>query len=100
MDRDGGIQGYTGGSYYVLRPVDEGRGTYFIGVSVADPRGSIPAWLINWMGESWAHKTLRLLARQVAKSDVTDLAIIEPFFVGFEPSPDSLSTPEMRAAED
>jgi len=100
LDRDGGIQGYTGGSYYVLRPVDEGRGTYFIGVSVADPRGAIPAWLINWMGESWPHKTLSLLARQVAKSDVADLAIIEPFFVGFESSPDSPSTPEMPAAED
>lgn len=100
LDRDGGIQGSTDGSYYVLRPVDEGRSTYFIGVSVADPRGAIPAWLINWMGGSWAHKTLRLLARQVAKPDITDLAIIEPFFVGFDPSRDSASTPEMRAAED
>ena len=100
LDRDGGIQGYTGGSYYVLRPVDEGRGTYFIGVSVADPRGAIPAWLINWMGASWAHKTLRLLAHQVAKSDVADLAVIEPFFVGFEPSPPSPSIPETPAAED
>jgi hypothetical protein len=52
------------------------------------------------MAASWAHKTLRLLARQVEKPDVADLAIIEPLFAGFEPSPPSLSIPEMPAPED
>ena len=100
LDRDRGIQGYTGGSYYILRPFDQGRSTYFVGVSVADPRGSVPAWLVNWMGASWAHRTLRLLARQVAKPDVSDLPMIEPLFAGFEPSPPSLSIPEMPTAGD
>ena len=82
-----GVQGYAGGSYYVLRPADGGRQADFIGVSVADPRGYIPTWLVNWMGGYWAHDTLSALRRQVRRDDVGLLSMLEPLFAEFGASP-------------
>jgi hypothetical protein len=74
------IQGYNGGSYYILEPVDEGRGTRIIGVGQADPKGSIPKWLINWIGSSWPHNTLVHLRTQVARDDIEELAVIHAIY--------------------
>ena len=58
------------GSRFVLRPIDGGRRTDFTGIGVADPKGAIPAWIVNWAGGSWPHETIEALREQVTKSDV------------------------------
>lgn len=45
-------------------------------VSMADPRGSIPAWLINWVGSSWAYDTMVRLRAQVHRPDVIELPTV------------------------
>lgn len=74
------IRGYNGGSYYILEPVDEGRRTLIIGVGQADPKGSIPDWLINWIGSSWPYDTLVHLRSQVARDDIDELPVIHAIY--------------------
>jgi hypothetical protein len=67
------LRGYAGGSYYELKPLDGGDRTALLAVGVADPRGSIPVWLVNWIGASWAHDTVMALRAQLARPDVENL---------------------------
>jgi hypothetical protein len=36
----------------------------------ADPKGSMPKWLVNMFQKSWAHNTIMRLRAQVAKPDI------------------------------
>jgi hypothetical protein len=74
------VRGYNGGSYYILEPIDGGRGTWIIGVGTADPKGIIPDWLINWIGTSWPYDTLVHLRRQVARDDILELPIVRAIY--------------------
>ena len=38
----------------------------------ADPKGSLPTWMVNLVQRSWAVKTIRALRTQVTKPDVID----------------------------
>jgi hypothetical protein len=67
------IQGFAGGSAYLIEPVDDGRATRLFAISVADPKGTLPAWLINWIGSSWAHETMTALRAQIEKPDVVTM---------------------------
>ena len=49
-------------------------------VSMADPRGSVPAWLINWVGSSWAYDTMARLRAQVNRSDVVELPMVTQIY--------------------
>jgi hypothetical protein len=81
------ILGSATGTHYVLRPIDGGTRTIFTGIGVADPKGSIPKWLVNWVGKSWPHETIQALRRQVRKDDVFVMPRIEPLYTGFEIDP-------------
>jgi hypothetical protein len=82
--RDDGpaIHGSAGGSYYLLEPADGGRATRLLAISAADPKGSLPVWLINWAGTSWAHETMSSLRAQVMRSDVHLLPIVRGLYPG------------------
>ncbi len=80
------IQGTAGGSYYRLIPVDGGQRTRLVGVSVADPNGSVPKWLVNMLAGGWAHETIALLRKQVKKEDVKVLPMIEALYDDGQPS--------------
>jgi hypothetical protein len=81
------ILGSATGTRYILRPIDGGARTIFIGIGIADPKGSIPKWLVNWVGGSWPHETIQALRRQVRKDDVFVMPLIEPLYTGFEIQP-------------
>jgi hypothetical protein len=86
-DFDNAILGSATGSRYILEPVDGGARTLFVGIGIADPRGSIPKWLVNWVGGSWPHETIQALRQQVRKDDVSVMSLIAPLYAGFEIEP-------------
>jgi hypothetical protein len=78
------IKGSAHGSYYLLRPIDGGRRTHFTAVSMADPKGRIPTWMINWIGRSWAPGAMSNLRDRVASPKAERLRNLAPLFVGFD----------------
>jgi hypothetical protein len=78
------VQGSADGSYYILVPIDGGRRTHFTAVSVADPKGRIPSWLINWIGKTWAHSAMSSLQKRIASPEAELLAELAPLFTGFD----------------
>jgi hypothetical protein len=81
------ILGSVAGTRYVLRPIDGGTRTFFAGIGIADPMGSVPKWLVNWVGGSLPHDTIQALRRHVRKKDVSVMPLIEPLYAGFEIEP-------------
>ncbi len=75
-----GIRGLAGGSYYILEPLAGGRQTRLTAVSVADPRGRVPAWLVNWAGSSWAYDTMARLRAQVHRPDIVELPLVTQIY--------------------
>ena len=56
-----------------LEPVDGGRRTRVTGVAVADPRGSIPTWVVNLYQRNWPYDTIMAMRGQAKKSGLTVL---------------------------
>lgn len=81
------ILGSADGSRFVLRPIDGGTRTDFVGIGVADPKGAIPKWIVNWVGGSWPHETIEALRKQVRKEDVVVTPLVEQLYAGFEVEP-------------
>lgn len=81
---DNAVVGSTTGTLFKLEPLDGGARTYFTGIGIADPRGAIPVWLVNWAGRSIPHQTIEALRRQVRKDDVAVLPLVEALYAGFE----------------
>lgn len=99
VDPRDAVLGSATGSRFVLRPIDGGARTDFVGIGVADPKGAIPAWIVNWVGGSWPHQTIEALRRQVRKDDVVVTPMIASLYAGFEVAPRlefiSADTPEV-----
>ncbi len=74
------IRGSTAGSRFEMRPIDGGTRTHFTGIGIADPRGAIPTWFVNWAGRSVPHRTLAALRRQVQKDDVSISPVVRSLF--------------------
>ena len=55
--------------------------TRLIAIAIADPRGAIPDWLINWVGKSLTHDTMAQLRDQVKRSDIPDLIIATRLYI-------------------
>jgi len=81
------IQGSATGTRYLLRPIDGGARTRLTGIGIADPKGSIPKWVVNWVGGSVLHETIASLRQQVHKKDVAVNPLLEPLYRGFEVEP-------------
>jgi len=81
------VLGSATGSRFVLRPIDRGTRTDFVGIGVADPKGAIPTWIVNWVGGSWPHQTIEALRKQVRKHDVVVRPPIARLYEGFEVAP-------------
>jgi hypothetical protein len=56
--------------YWKMRALDSGR-TYVIAEMHADPKGSVPKWIVNLFQKGWARETILSLRKQVAKPDIT-----------------------------
>jgi hypothetical protein len=66
------VRGELFESTYALTSVDRGRRTAIVADVRADPKGSIPKWMVNHYQKSWAHDTIAHLRDQVRKSDIVD----------------------------
>jgi hypothetical protein len=56
--------------YYKMRAVDGGKKTYVIAEMHADPKGSLPKFVVNFFQRHWAKDTIEALRKQVAKDDI------------------------------
>lgn len=57
-------------SYYELKAVDGGKRTLLSIELHSDPKGSIPAWVVNLFQKDWARETMRGIRKQVKKPDL------------------------------
>ena len=57
-------------SVFVLSPVDGGKRTHVVAEIRCDPKGSVPARLVNLFQKNWGYKTISSLRHQAAKPSV------------------------------
>ena len=57
-------------SVFVLASIDGGKRTHVTAEIHCDPRGSVPAWIVNLFQRSWGYKTITSLRRQSARAPV------------------------------
>ena len=69
------VRGDLKSTVFTLTRVSDST-THVIAEIHCDPKGSVPAWIVNWVQSDWPATTFRNLRRQVKKSDVT----VDPYF--------------------
>jgi hypothetical protein len=57
-------------AYYSLQAVDGGQRTLLSIELHSDPKGAIPAWVVNLFQKDWARETMRGIRKQVKKADL------------------------------
>jgi len=76
------VRGHLDRSQYVLTRVGDGSKTHVVVEIHADPKGSVPKWLVNLFQKAWPTNTLNGIAKQVAKADVKANAGVAEYFKG------------------
>lgn len=69
---DGLVRGEITEGAYFLAPIDDGRRTKLVLEIQADPKGSIPKFLVNSFQKHWPRKTIQGIQRQVIRGDLAD----------------------------
>src|SRR5262249_16756273 len=64
----------------VLTSIDNGTKTNLMVEIHADPKGSIPKWIVNLFQKSWPAHTLEGIQKQCAKADVLEMASVKKYF--------------------
>lgn len=72
-------------SGYRLWPIDGGRRTMVVFTIHVDPRGDVPAWIVNTFQDGHPRNTIKNIRAQAAKADVTDHPEVKQAFLAFEP---------------
>jgi hypothetical protein len=57
-------------SYYELKSIDGGKRTLLSIELHSDPKGWLPAWVVNLFQKDWARQTITALRKQVKKPDL------------------------------
>lgn len=78
----GSVRGELKQSTYTLTSLDGGRKTHLVVEIQADPKGSVPKWLVNLFQRSWPRKTLEGIREQLQKPDVVEHPGVKAFFEG------------------
>ncbi len=55
---------------YVLESIDGGKRTRLTVEVDADPKGSLPAWVVNFFQKDWSRDTIREIRKQAKKTDL------------------------------
>ena len=86
------VRGHLDNSRYFLTSIDGGKKTHVVVEIHADPKGSVPKWLVNLFQKSWPAKTLNGIRAQCAKPNVVEHPGIKAYFetAQAETSPGSL----------
>jgi hypothetical protein len=85
----GEVQGF-----WKLKAVENGTKTFVIAEMHADPKGSVPKWIVNAFQKGWPHNTLESLRKQVAKPDIKVIPQVAEFFNESGLLPKSEATPQ------
>lgn len=64
------IRGEVKNSSFFLKSLDHGTRTYVVAEMNADPKGSVPKWVVNLFQKKWPRNTIESLRKQVARPDV------------------------------
>jgi hypothetical protein len=64
------VRGQIRSGTFRARALGEGRGTALTAEIDCDPKGALPAWLVNLFQKSWPRNTFDGIRRQVMKPDV------------------------------
>jgi len=74
VPEQGPVRGQLNESSYTLSAVDGGKRTMLELEIQADPKGSVPSWIVNLFQKSWPRKTIEGIQKQVAKPDIGEHA--------------------------
>ncbi|RZA12635.1 MAG: hypothetical protein EOP10_31120, partial [Proteobacteria bacterium] len=69
-EKSGTVRGEIVRGKYILIP--QGDKTLIQAEYLADPKGSVPAWLINFFQKEWPYKTLDAMRKQLTKPYVQE----------------------------
>ena len=67
----GNVRGQIRSGAFRARSLGAGQGTELTAEIDCDPKGAIPAWVVNVFQKSWPRKTFEGVRKQVAKPDIT-----------------------------
>jgi hypothetical protein len=67
----GNVRGQIRSGLFRVRSRGEKQGTDLLAELDCDPKGALPAWVVNLFQKSWPRNTLEGIRRQTAKSDIT-----------------------------
>ncbi|HQY63991.1 MAG: hypothetical protein IPF92_09655 [Myxococcales bacterium] len=70
------VRGQILHSSFVLTSIEGGQKTLVVTEIHADPKGSLPTWVVNLIQKDWPLKTIANLRAQCAKGDIKDSADI------------------------
>lgn len=71
----GDLQGY-----WKMKSLGDGTKTYVVAEMHADPKGSVPKWIVNLFQKGWAKGTIQSLRKQVAKPDIKIIPEVSKIF--------------------
>ena len=66
------VRGTLNNSEYRFKAIDGGKKTHMIVEIHADPKGSVPKWLVNLFQKGWPRTTIENIRKQAAKPDVIE----------------------------
>ncbi|MBW2456392.1 MAG: hypothetical protein JRI68_17865 [Deltaproteobacteria bacterium] len=85
---DGKVRGMLHSSGYRMWPIEGGARTMVIFTIHADPKGDVPAWIVNLFQNGYARTNLENIRAQAAKADVAAHPRIQEEFRDFTPKCD------------
>jgi hypothetical protein len=83
---EGKVRGVLHSSGYRMWPIDGGARTMVIFTIHVDPKGDVPAWIVNLFQDGYARTNLQNIREQAAKSDVVEHPKVKEEFRDFQPS--------------
>jgi hypothetical protein len=71
-------------SGYRMWPVDGGKRTMVVFTIHVDPRGDVPAWIVNAFQDAYPKNNIKNIRAQAAKADVLEHPTVKEEFVDFK----------------
>lgn len=84
VDEEKAVRGELLASSYLLKELPGNRTQLTVEIQ-ADPKGSVPKWVVNLFQKSWPRKTIEGIRAQCKKEDVKELAAVKDWLEGVAP---------------
>ncbi|MFP6683212.1 MAG: START domain-containing protein [Polyangiaceae bacterium] len=81
---EGRVRGTLHTSGYRMWPIDGGARTMVVFTIHADPKGSVPAWIVNLFQGGYARKNINNIRRRTTKADVEEHPEIKKSFAAYK----------------